>query len=492
MGPPALPVRSGSRHTNRMKTLIQSLMDRTPGRWDVVLVIGAGAGSSVAFLRQGDPAHLLLTEAQPDQAELLARAIDPERGEESRAVAVCAGGREAILRQCSNARFNSFGIATGRASLLPNLSDTGELRVPAVALRDLVADAGIEPTGRNLLVVESPGQLAPLLGEPEALQVFSAIIAKVGEVPLYEGDPDPAALLEILLEAGFDPAGSDPEAIYPVAVLGFARNDARVENKRLRARVEAAERELAAQEAAGNILDQVRAQLDAVTTERDQLSQSLAAAQKALEAAQTDAAGRVAGQQEELDRLQAQSAEVNARLEQATAKAASLEERLSSVTAERDDLSGVATTIRSELDAARRQCEETASALAMEQEALAKAKASTEEQCRQAERLKGEVKELADNAGRAKESAALAIRLQTIRENDLEELRQRFEKLHEAYQAQRELLGKLSARLVIANDYFQQLASEGIQIADRSPRRRDLAAKARRVSSRRKPDVEPQ
>jgi len=80
----------------------------------------------------------------------------------------------------------------------------------------------------------------------------------------------------------------------------------------------------------------------------------------------------------------------------------------------------------------------------------------------QLERLKLRLNELDGQLVNARDAMTLAIRMQTLRENDLEDIRDRYARLQGTFQSQRELLKKLSERLVAANEYFQQLAGGGV------------------------------
>ena len=217
-----------------MRTLIQAAMERLPGNWDTALVIGAGTGAGLSILEEVECARLLLVEPDPEQAEQLAQAIRPSRNERALQLAITGSSSgEAVIHRCSIPRFSGLAPASGLAAHLPNLRYS-EARVPAVTLHDLMLAEHVDPTARNLLVVESAGQLAQAIADPESLLAFAALILKAGEEPLYEGDRDLVSLHAVLRDAGFDHAGDDPDAIYPFTSQLFLRNDERTWPRRIR------------------------------------------------------------------------------------------------------------------------------------------------------------------------------------------------------------------------------------------------------------------
>jgi hypothetical protein len=392
-----------------MRTLIQTTMDRLPGPWDTVLVLGAGAGSSLPLLRRLAPRRMLLVEPEPDQARLLERTIEQGRGEAVLSLAV-AGTEvgEAILHLCNTPRFNSLSRPTGLAQMLPNLREVGVLRVPASPLRAIAASEGLDASGRNLLIVESVGQLSGVLADSAALGLFSALIVKAGEEPLFADDTSLPELRVALAEAGFDRAGVDPEAIYPIAVELFLRNDARAQAKVFQAearhaaveceRLEAeraAQQRLAEQRAAE--LEQGRqevaslqaalaeagarlaASLDAhvaletaLGKERDELAANLAEAQQAREQ-----------QADEIQRLRQETGALKAALDKARAELAQgqaeHEARLASLGKERDALAAEARQqTAQEVGRLRQEAEALKAALDKSQAELAAARSEHE------------------------------------------------------------------------------------------------------------------
>lgn len=417
-----------------MRILISSLAETQTGPWGTVLVVGAGSGAQLPLLRRLEPTRMLLCEAHPEQARRLAATIDPASGEELiEGVVMDHEQSHATLHLCGHPAFASLRAPTRLLDLLPNLRPSGEHRVAALSLRAIVADRGIDPAARNLLVVDAPGQLAALR-DLHGLRGFTDILVKAGVDALYEGDASAPELHGALADAGFDAVATDPEAIYPFAVHAFRRNDARLA-------LESARRDHAAE-----LARQAEAHATALAAQAREREVEKAEALDALEA--------------ELQRVRGQVAEGQARLAELDGQGKHLEQEklqlvrdLEQRTSERDG-------------AATRSVEDR----------------------KQLERLKERLNHIDNQLVGTRDAMALAVRLQTLRENDLEDMRQRYAVLHGAHQAQRALLAKLSKRLVAANEYFQQLAGSGMITMEgaaslqarpvEKPRRRKAARKA--------------
>jgi hypothetical protein len=115
--------------------------------------------------------------------------------------------------------------------------------------------------------------------------------------------------------------------------------------------------------------------------------------------------------------------------------------------------------------------------LAQSQQALALARKAAESLAQQMERLRAQagtereqleaqIAEATKNAdeikgelARVRIIAAHAVKLQTLREADLSDLRVRYEELHRQHQARQELLSRLGERLSAATEQFAQMAT---------------------------------
>ena len=113
----------------------------------------------------------------------------------------------------------------------------------------------------------------------------------------------------------------------------------------------------------------------------------------------------------------------------------------------------------------------------------------------QAEQLAAErqtqIDQLSNDLRECRQSQALALKLQFLRETDLKDLQFKYREVANEHNQQRELLGKLAERLVVANQYFQQLtatterdASESADIEDITGRLSEELAPDRQSTKR--------
>ncbi len=143
------------------------------------------------------------------------------------------------------------------------------------------------------------------------------------------------------------------------------------------------------------------------------------------------------------DAISRTSDERRAQLEQ---EARALEERALAFETDRKRLTAHAAELQRQLDAVTRERDEQA--------ALAKARLTQLEKGDASEsHLRHELRE-------AKQSASLAIRLQTLREADLEDLQTRYQASLSIQDRQHKMLVKLAEQLSAASSYFQQFVAK--------------------------------
>ena len=143
------------------------------------------------------------------------------------------------------------------------------------------------------------------------------------------------------------------------------------------------------------------------------------------------------------DAISRTSDERRAQLEQ---EARALEERALAFETDRKRLTAHAAELQRQLDAVTRERDEQA--------ALAKARLTRLEKGDASEsHLRHELRE-------AKQSASLAIRLQTLREADLEDLQTRYQASLSIQDRQHKMLVKLAEQLSAASSYFQQFVAK--------------------------------
>lgn len=398
-----------------MRSLIQYLTDKVQGAPGVTLMIGAGNGAELPALRRLHSGRLILVEAHPGQAEVLAQRIDPTRGEEVWPLAITASAAaEATLQVMNNPRHNSLKAPGDLLEHLPNLRVINEVVVDARALDEVIEGLQLDDGGNNLLILDAPGQTLDLLNATarEQLQSFSRIIARCGVVPLYSDDGNREDCVAALEALGFDVELDDDEAIYPTSTFLLHRDEARVKLQHLKEEIQ-------------QLRTAHAAQVQLVEKHDEQIETATKAHAEALALAQQHAATEV---QKLSDDHQAQATKL---------------------THERDEQAQLAVQFKAERDKYSQQ-------LAEQQKLAEDRKTQLQKQLDQSlESDAAANHELAET----RRTLSLSVRLQTLRENDLKDLQERYATVLKEKARQQELLTKLSERLTTASNYFHQLAA---------------------------------
>ena len=131
-------------------------------------------------------------------------------------------------------------------------------------------------------------------------------------------------------------------------------------------------------------------------------------------------------------------------------------EQLSAGKAAADQLAEQRRVELDQLHHARAAAERLAEQRRLEIEQLELSKAEVEELAKQ---LQGYAEQQDQELKQARQAQSLALKLQLLKEADLKELQERYKKVSTEHQEQRDLLGKLSERLVVAQRYFQELTT---------------------------------
>ena len=449
-----------------MRMLMRAMAETRPIPWDTVVMVGAGTGARLPALRALHASRLFLVEPDPGQRETLENVVDAERGEHVVAAALVEEGLpNAVLHLCSVPSFNGLSAPSGLLEVLPNVEVAGHVQVPACSLRALVAEHGLDESRQNLLILDAPGQL-DVLEDVAGLAFFSDIVVRAGIEALYRDDRGGKAWRQWLLAAGFELSARDPEAPYPFQVEAYRRNAALLETRRLGAELQAANEQ--AQQASMREAEATRKAGDleaALSSLRDEVAQAREQAR---------------GEAEQWREREARNAEAIAELEAALSAA---RENVAQGQARISEMETIGRTLEQEKNELVRNLNEQAA----ERDTSAR---KSEEQEKKLVELKQRLQDLDGQLRNARDTMALAVRMQTLRENDLEELRQRYSELHGAHQSQQALLAKLSRRLVAANQYFQQLAGDATRViepvaapratAAAKPRKRKVGARSER------------
>jgi chromosome segregation ATPase len=331
-----------------MRTLVEMLADTRLAPWDAVVMVGAGSGAWLPALRRLEADRLVLAEAQPELASALERAVDANRNERVMAAVVSdADAGAATLHVCNNPRFSGLATPTRLLDLLPNLRVSGTVQARTVSLESLAKELDLDPQRHNLLVLESPGQLAALRST-RGLSSFSDIVVHAGCEPLYEGDPTPDELHGLLREAGFEASAADPEDIYPFQRRAFRRSEALLESRALRESLAERDSELAAArereaqaaewkvalDEMGQRLVEIQAEAAAAHEANRQLEDERARIDREMKAATTERDGEIRKAREESGRAAESLAALQSELKLARAAIATQEARAAALAAQ--------------------------------------------------------------------------------------------------------------------------------------------------------------
>jgi hypothetical protein len=379
-----------------MKALIDSIGRALRHPAGTVVHVGAGTGAVIEDYRSLNPKRLLLLEGDPDSAAALR--------EHAAAEPVVELFSDVVARRDMSLHWYRYTLASvngpvDRSDLVrfyPRLRLLGTQPLKAVAFDRWLAQAvgELDSEHSHVLVMDVPGQEAALL------QVLPQALLERFEVVVLKGCAPPV-----------------PDGVVPLA---FAA--ARLRERSFEAlgdnddadplwpvsawRFDVQGAELKRLRASVVRLEEQQEQADRAMQERDA---ALSDAQGALAAAVKLAADRAAA----IETLQAAQRE---RAEKLTADSVAAIETLQAAQRERDEAQAALTDARQRLLA------------------------------------------LQDELRNSQRALNAAVRAQALRENDLQELQERYAALMRDQRGTQELLTKLTDRLTVAHRYYEELA----------------------------------
>ena len=218
--------------------------------------------------------------------------------------------------------------------------------------------------------------------------------------------------------------------------------------------------------------DQARAQRDGLQLELDAARHQLSERQASLDRAES----RVATLEAELATAGHEREEARTGLAQVSARAAPLEQQLAQLQGERDEARDLVAQLRSnvaEHEQLASQARDECARLAIERQGQEASLAQLRQQQEESQAAAARAAELASGLQaqlrEARQTANVASRMQALRENDLQDLQQRYEESRAVQEHQHQLLVKLGERLGDAAAHFHQLADQRAQAADTGP-----------------------
>lgn len=387
-----------------MHWLEQQLNNAPPP--DTIIHLGAGLCRELEQWRASGAQQVVLVEPNPEVLPELRRRIGVTEAIDILPVAVAArAGREA-LRLFNFAPLSSLRMPTGLYGILPGLAQTGQTMVETVCVDELLESLSLKAKGEHWLFIDTPGEEASIIEQLERgakLHMFSRIFLSAGAEPMYPGAESAAALTQRLESQGYFNAGRPDHSDADWPRYHLALNRMALECRQMRQDLQHAEKRGQREAERASRLAAERERL------QDQLAMARQAHQTELEAARI-----------ELLKLQESSTQHIQQLQSALVEQRSSNEKV---------------------------CAE----LQEQKENLAQSEASLQSEN---ELLRKEAESARSDSQQQKSHLGMALRLQTLRENDLRELQQRYAQMIQVNDQQRELLGKLHQRLSVAAEYL--------------------------------------
>jgi hypothetical protein len=331
--------------------------------------------------------------------------------------AVASEAGSGFLYQYNLPDATSIHPATGLLELFPGLRVLDKTPIALESVADVLRSIDMEAHAANTIIVDLPGEEFPVLYTLARLGLlvqFQEVSVHGGRIPLYEGAMPLPEIAHWLKDEGFDLQEEDNSVDPGKPCAHFRRNHLVSQNREIEACVSLLLQET---EKLRRDLEDSQQIVAELRLRSEQLAYTKAAAEQLAE-----------HQQAEIEQLHL----ARAAAEQLAAERQEAIEQLAYTKAAAEQL------------AEHQQAE-------IEQLHLARAAAEQLAAERQAQ-LSSELKE-------ARQTQALALKLQYLRETDLKALQSRYREISTEHSQQRELLGKLADRLVVANQYFQQLTS---------------------------------
>lgn len=383
---------------------------------DVIVHIGAGQCSELRHYLDAKPRRIVLFEPNPEAVRALRRKAAGRAEVDIRPVAVSAQRGEAILNLMNFPDLSSLRQPTGLSALYPGLQVEQQRKVETIPPAELAEELATDKHGNCWLIIDAPGEEMTVVSgllERDALRKFEHVVLRCGREALYEGAAAGQEILALLEDSGFSVDGPtdtrDPD--QPCWLLKLDAQ--RLENERLR-------------------------------TELETLRASGAQERERLVAERDDAKRRL----EELRTT------LETKLKEVREECEELKESISNALKERDEL-------RADLDDERGSVQSLTNRLEEANRQIDALRASAEQTKSQDAdehlRLQAIVEEKEQEITRLKDDLSVALRMQTVRENDLKDLQARYGELLEIKRKQDDLLSQLTARLSAAAEHLRHM-----------------------------------
>lgn len=254
-----------------------------------IVHFGAGSGEDLPVYLKTKPKAVLLVEARPEAVEQLQAQVSGISGVRVVEAAVSADVNKRSFRYTNFPELDSFRAPAGLTELFPGLQVLSQDPVVPAGPVALIEELELTGEGRNLLVLETPGESLGILKALQAKDLllrFDAIRLREGRYRLYEAAPTVEEIRDYLTGMGFlaqvEKTPEDPDRPYLEARLDRTALALKQELKLLREELDQAKGQLEELTAARETAQQ---KADALSAERDTALQEASRARQDLSAA---------------------------------------------------------------------------------------------------------------------------------------------------------------------------------------------------------------
>ncbi|MDU8930027.1 hypothetical protein RXV86_21790 [Alisedimentitalea sp. MJ-SS2] len=384
-------------------------LDTPPG---LAVCLGNEAASLLPLCLEIGTEHVVVTEPDPRAAARL-RHMTPDNAQVTVIESMITDSTGmAALSTLSLHRFSGLRDVTGLSTLFPSLRETGTTEVATMDVAGLLEQLpGPDSSKPRVLILGPNGEEYPILtalAAQGALQDFDQVFLTLPEIALFQDGATTAELTALLAENGFERAAcdtGDPD----IPTCHF-----RLDRKALK--------QAQVQEGMRRELEQLAAQNTDLQAQLTRLQDDSSVINQAAESAKTE--NQELRQQLETVRAELEEARTHVKRAQDTTVATRRE--LAAAQDQATEASTEAETLRQQLEDARvdmKRTQDTTAATRNETETL-------------------------------QQSLSLAIRTQTLRENDLRDLQSQYAALREQAAESDRLIAQLSRHIGQAIEYL--------------------------------------
>lgn len=435
----------------------------------VVVHIGAGTGQSLKELVAERPDHIMLIEPHPETVARLHEAVkETKRNTSDLSIEVI---NAAVSQQTGQSPFymlnftdlSSLCQPTALTDLMQGVRVEQTMPVKTLRLADMLENVTFQNGKRHRLILEAPGMEMAILKDCAATGLFDRfedIHVSVGIETYFDGAADSQHVLEFLFETGYVLLAQDETADPDWPHFSLHRNPV---SAKLSEVVKTHEIEK----------EKLQKQLSEATQVGQNAEEALKEQATAAEAEKKRSQEQLAQATQERDFARQQTKDVERILKERNAKAEaelaktyeheqqSLQKQLEQALTEQKTLSEKLSSLEQEQ---KTKLADGAVALAASEASFGVLRAKLEA----AETLRAEAEDKATRAyneqvtaeREGKRELAMALRLQTLQQQDLAELQQRYAAAQVESRKQEDLLIKLTQKLGSAAGYLHGLTDD--------------------------------